>query len=196
MSSSVRWPQPDFMPAPQRPGVVMWLWLGISVAVLGVMLWQVRAQRIEAGSLDDQALVLQRLADRAAKPPAAVQPAGLVAAQTAASGDLLRRAWAVSDQLDVDWRQRWLALEQALPSGLQLQALEIEGQALRIEGLAQDMQPVTELVDRLSVQSPDLSGTEIVMTRLQRPEAADAAAALRFEIVRRRAGDGRRGDGA
>ncbi len=194
-----RWPQPDFMPAPVRPGGLIWLWLLVAVVVLAALAVQALALREQAQGLTEQAFLLERLTQQSA---AAVKPlAGR------AKSDLQRQqVWAVAHQLDADWVGRWTALEQALPPGLQLQALEMDGkkdgQMLRLEGLAPSADPVMQLVDRLALQAREkagASGSEVVLTRLQRPESGDKSGAevpglLRFELVRRRAAaDGQSG---
>jgi Tfp pilus assembly protein PilN len=182
-----RWPQPDFMPAPLRPGWLIWLWLLVSVAVLAAL-------AVQALALREQAFLLKRLTQQQSA------PAGKPLAGQAKSELQRQQVWAVAHQLDADWVGRWTALEQALPPGLQLQALEMDGkkdgQTLRLEGLAPSADPVMQLVDRLALQAREISAThasEVVLTRLQRPEGSDNKAGadepglLRFELVRRRA---------
>ena len=195
-----RWPQPDFMPEPVRPGGLIWLWLLVSVAVLAALAVQALALREQAQGLTEQAFLLESLTQQSAAasklPPGQAKP------------ELQRQqVWAVAQQLDADWVGRWTALEQALPPGLQLQALEMEGktdsQTLRLEGLAPSADPVMQLVDRLALQAREKAGTpgsEVVLTRLQRPEGGDNKAGadepglLRFELVRRRSvADGQSG---
>ncbi len=197
-----RWPQPDFMPAPVRPGGLIWLWLLVAVVVLAALAVQALALREQAQGLTAQALLLERLMQQQQQSAAASKP---LAGQ--AKPELQRQqVWAVAQQLDADWVGRWTALEQALPPGLQLQALEMDGkkdgQTLRLEGLAPSADPVMQLVDRLALQAREISAThasEVVLTRLQRPEGSDKAGAgepglLHFELVRRRAAaDGQTG---
>lgn len=179
-----RWPQPDFMPAPPRTGLLVWLCLLVLGVVLGLQAQQALEQRAAHVDLDEQAVLLERLAAQA-RPRQSV-------AEAPANAEVQRKARAVAQQLDIDWRERWLSLEQALPAGLQLQALEIDGgQGLRIEGLAGEMAPVTQLVDRLALQAREDPGAQVELTRLQKAEGGEEL--LRFEIVRRRAGDVRGG---
>ncbi len=74
--------------------------------------------------------------------------------------------------------------ERALPPGVQLSTLDLDRQALRLEGQAAEAEAVTRLVDRLALQAAP--GEEVVLTRLQRPDGA--AEGLRFELVRRAGG--------
>lgn len=186
--SARAWPQPDFMPAPRRPAWLMWPWLAVALLVSGLLAAQTLSQRAEADQLDEQAALLDRLAAQA-------KPRAAPAKPSAANVDVQRRAWAVAAQLDADWRERWLSLEQGWPPGVQLLALEMQGgQDLRIEGLAGEMPPVTALVDGLALQARNVPGTQVELTRLQRVDGSDQ---LGFEIVRRRsrsnsstAGDG------
>lgn len=184
-ASGPSWPQPDFMPAHRSPSLLMWAWLLVAVCALlaaGLRWHELQDQR---AVLAEQAVLLSRMA----------QPEkGATAAPN--SAELQRRAAALAAQLvpakGEDWPSRWLALEQALPAGLQLQALEMEGASLRLEGLAPQAELVMLLVDRLATQAAGQQGpaSEVVLTRLQRPEGAAEAAesnALRFEVVRRRA---------
>ncbi len=53
------------------------------------------------------------------------------------------------------------------------------------------MAPVTQLVDRLALQAREDPGAQVELTRLQKAEGGEEL--LRFEIVRRRAGDVRGG---
>ncbi len=96
------------------------------------------------------------------------------------------RTWAAARQLDTDWAARWTELERALPPGLQLAALDLDGKTLRLEGQAAAADTVTQLVDRLALQAAP--GEEVVLTRLQRPDMPGDSALLRFELVRRAAG--------
>jgi len=133
---------------------------------------QEQGQREEAQRLTEQSAVLDRIARPAAttktKPP---NPAAR------------NRAWAVSRQLDTDWAALWTDVERALPPGLQLSALDLDRQALRLEGQTGDADAVTHLVDRLAMQAAP--GEEVVLTRLQKPDAPGDGAGLRFELVRR-----------
>ncbi|MDC8771001.1 PilN domain-containing protein [Roseateles albus] len=190
--SATTWPQPDFMPAPQRPGVLMWGWLLISAAVLLALAWRWQDLQGQRGVLAEQAALLNKLAAVESRMASGVAPAN--------AAELQRRAWGLYAQLQPkageDWASRWLALEQALPAGLQLQALEMVGAEMRLEGLAPSADLVMQLVDSLALQVANQQAAaaearqEVVLTRLQRPEGvaeAEAGNALRFEVVRRRA---------
>ncbi|MEJ6005726.1 hypothetical protein WG899_09220 [Paucibacter sp. AS339] len=201
LGRSVAWPQPDFMPAARRPSAWMWLWLLMAALLLAQQCWQGQVLREQAQLLDEQWLLLDKL--NAAGAGRAAQP-GKPAAESSASKtpELQRRAWALTAELrprpGADWASRWLAVEQALPPGLQLQAMEMDAQALRLEGLSPQADLVMQLVDRLALQARESGGGEVVLTRLQKPEGLaegagiDAASAgLRFELVRRRAAGAR-----
>jgi len=181
--SRALWPRPDFMPAPARAGAVIWLWLVVAIGVLAMLGQQWREQRTEAEALAQQAALLERLATQGRRAPTSAAP----------SAELMSRAATLSQPLGVDWSERWQEVEQALPPGLQLQGLELGADGgLRIEGLASDMVPVTQLADRLALLAQQkMVGAEVVITRLQQPEGA--ASGLRFEIVRRPAGTPRAG---
>ncbi len=192
------WPQPDFMPAAQRPGVLVWVWLLLvccAVLALGLRWQDLQAQR---AVLSEQAGLLSRLSNADQGKASKTAPAN--------EAELQRRAWALAAQLSAQdsaqaggsWASRWLDVERALPPGLQLQALEMEGASLRLEGLAPQAELVMQLVDRLSMQAAQQgtgagAASEVVLTRLQRPEGSAEGAqsadanALRFEVVRRRA---------
>lgn len=184
--SSPSWPQPDFMPAPARPSPLMWAWLLVAACAMLAAGWRWHELQDQRAVLSEQAALLSRMA----QPEQAAAPN---------SAELQRRAAALAARLTPakgeDWASRWLAVEQALPPGLQLQALEMEGASLRLEGLAPQADLVMQLVDRLATQAAGqqqgLGGaSEVVLTRLQRPEGTAEAAesnALRFEVVRRRA---------
>ncbi|MCV2367313.1 PilN domain-containing protein [Paucibacter oligotrophus] len=152
--------------------------------------WRWHELQDQRAVLSEQAGLLNKLADRESRATGAVAPAN--------AADQQRRAWGLHAQLrpkqGEDWASRWLAVEQALPAGLQIQALEMEGASLRLEGLAPTADLVMQLVDALATQAANHGPgpvSEVVLTRLQRPETpAEAAAesnALRFEVVRRRA---------
>lgn len=167
-------PGPDFIaqPSPTRP--LMWAWAATAAAACALVAVQALGQRDEARRLAEQAALLDRIARPAAT--AATAPPGPAARS---------RAWAVATQLDTDWAALWTAVERALPPGVQLTGLELDRQALRLEGQAAEAEAVTRLVDRLALQAAP--GDEVVLTRLQRPDGA-ADAALRFELVRRAGG--------
>lgn len=178
--SGTSWPQPDFMPAPVRPGMLMWAWLLVAAGLVLAAGWRWQELQDQRAVLAEQAALLSRMA----QPEQAAAPN---------SAELQRRAWALAAQLapskGEDWASRWLAVEQALPAGLQLQALEMEGAAMRLEGLAPRAELVMLLVDRLATQAASQQGgaSEVVLTRLQRPEGVAESDLLRFEVVRRRA---------
>lgn len=167
-------PGPDFIaqPSPTRP--LMWAWAATAAGACALVAVQALGQRDEARRLAEQAALLDRIARPAAT--AAAAPPGPAARS---------RAWAVAAQLDTDWAALWTAVERALPPGVQLTGLELNRQALRLEGQAAEAEAVTRLVDRLALQAAP--GDEVVLTRLQRPDGA-ADAALRFELVRRAGG--------
>lgn len=162
---------PDFVAQPARARPLVWAWAATAAAACALVAVQAQGQHEEAQRLQEQAAVLDRIARPAvaakARPPNA-------AARS--------RAWAVSRQLDTDWLALWSDVERALPTGLQLAALDLDRQALRLEGQAGEPDAVTRLVDRLAMQAPP--GDEVVLTRLQRPEGSGEAG-LRFELVRR-----------
>ncbi len=183
-SAAARWPQPDFMPAPQRVGWGMWVYLGLALLSLGLLVAQQLQLRAQARELDAQWLLLDQLSAGAAGGPSK-------SAAATPGPEMQARAWALADELrppmGKDWGSRWQAVEQALPPGLQLQAMDMQGPLLRLEGSAQDAERVMQLVDRLALQARSLPGSEVVLTRLQKPEGPNDAAAneLRFEVVRR-----------
>jgi Tfp pilus assembly protein PilN len=181
--SGASWPQPDFMPAATRPGALIWAWLLLAVCALVAAGWRWHELQDQRAVLAEQAVLLSRMA----------QPAQAAAPNSA---ELQRRAAALAAQLappqGEDWASRWLAVEQALPPGLQLQALEMEGASMRLEGLAPTAELVMQLVDSLATQAaihpPSMgAASEVVLTRLQRPEGVAESNLLRFEVVRRRA---------
>lgn len=165
-------PGPDFIAQPTRMRPLLWAWAATAAAACVLVAVQAQGQRDEAQRLAEQAAVLDRLAR-----PAAVTrtPAPNPAARS--------RAVAAARQLDTDWAARWTALERALPPDLQLTALDLDSKTLRLEGQASAADAVTQLVDRLALQSAP--GEEVVLTRLQRPDAAADAGQLRFELIRR-----------
>lgn len=165
-------PGPDFIAPPARGRALAWAWAAAASAACALVAVQVLDQRQEAQRLADQAGVLARMA---APRPGATAPA----AQRA-------KVWAAARQLDLDWAGRWTELEQALPPDVQLAALDMDGSSLRLEGQTQAADAVTQLVDRLALRAA--AGEEVVLTRLQRPEAAAGADLLRFELIRRKAG--------
>lgn len=187
------WPEPDFVRAPQRAGLLMWGWLLAAGVGCTLALSQWQDQRDEARRLTEQVELLARLdapptAARSNTPGAVKAPPLNGAART--------RAWAVNEQLTAPWEDQWLELEHALPVGLQLTGLDLTAGNLRLEGLATEPDAVMQLVDRLAMRARERSGSsagsspggaeqEVVLTRLQRPERAEAANQLRFEIVRR-----------
>ncbi len=165
-------PGPDFIPPPARGRALAWAWAATAAAACALVAAQALGQREEAQRLADQAGVLARMA---APPPGVTAPA----AQRA-------KVWAAARQLDLDWSGRWAELEQALPPDVQLAALDMDGSGLRVEGQAPAADAVTQLVDRLALRA--VAGEEVVLTRLQAPEATTGASLLRFELVRRKAG--------
>lgn len=165
---------PDFIAQPSRLRPLAWAWAATAAAACMLVALQAQGQREEAGRLSEQAAVLERIA----RPAATAKAKPL---NPAARG----RAWAVSQQLGTDWAALWTDVERALPPGLQITALDLDRQALRVEGQAGEPDAVTRLVDRLALQAAP--GEEVVLTRMQRPDApnGDAGGGLRFELVRR-----------
>ncbi|WP_310389762.1 PilN domain-containing protein [Roseateles sp.] len=165
-----------------------------SAGALLALGWRWHDLQGQRAVLAEQAVLLNQVA--------AADARGAGPEPLAKAADLQRRAWALQAQLKPkqgeDWASRWLAVEQALPPGLQLQALEMEGASLRLEGLAAQADAVMQLVDRLATQASSVAAgpaQEVVLTRLQRPEGstkaneaneASESNALRFEVVRRR----------
>ncbi|WP_457356096.1 PilN domain-containing protein [Roseateles sp. P5_D6] len=172
-------PGPDFIAQPSRARPLLWAWAATAAAACALVAVQAQGQREEAQRLAEQSAVLDRLA----RPAPAAKPAP---PNPAARG----RAWAAARQLDTDWPARWTELERALPPGLQLAALDLDAKTLRLEGQSPAAEAVTQLVDRLAMQAAP--GEEVVLTRLQRPDAPTATPAdagpLRFELVRRSGG--------
>ncbi|WP_457423978.1 hypothetical protein [Roseateles sp. P5_E7] len=164
--------EPDFIAQPSRARSLIWVWAATAAAACVLVALQARSQHEEAQRLAEQAAVLDRIAR-----PAAVTKAR--PPNPAARG----RAWAAARQLDTDWSALWSDVERALPPGLQLAAMDLDRQALRLEGDAGDADAVTRLVDRLAMHAAP--GEEVVLTRLQRPEPPADAGRLRFEVVRR-----------
>lgn len=162
---------PDFIPQPSRARQLIWAWAATAAAACVLVVLQAQGQRDEAQRLQEQAAVL----DRMARPTAAIAKPSNPTARA--------RAWSTAQQLDTDWAALWTDVERALPPGLQLAALDLDRQALRLEGQATEPDAVTRLVDRLAMHAAP--GQEVVLTRLQRPEAAADAGGLRFEVVRR-----------
>jgi len=164
---------PDFIAQPPRTRPLVWAWAASAAAACALIAMQAQEQREEGRRLAEQAAVLDRIArptsTAKAKPPS---PAAR------------SRAWAVSSQLGTDWVALWTDVERALPPGLQLAAMDLDRQSLRLEGQAAEPDAVTRLVDRLALQvAPD---EEVVLTRLQKPDTpAEEGAPLRFELVRR-----------
>ncbi len=163
---------PDFIAQPSRARPLIWAWAATAAAACVLVALQAQSQHDEALRLQEQAAVLDRLARPAvatkARPP---NPAAR------------SRAWATALQLGTDWGALWSDVEHALPPGLQLAALDLDRSALRLEGQAAEPDAVTRLVDRLAMTAAP--GEDVVLTRLQRPEAAADAGGLRFEVVRR-----------
>lgn len=165
---------PDFIAQPSRMRPLVWAWAAAAAAACALVAAQAQGQREEGWRLAEQAAVLDRMARPAPVRAATPNPA--------ARG----RTWAAARQLDTDWTARWTELEGALPPGLQLAALDLDDKTLRLEGQAAAADAVTQLVDRLAMQAAP--GEEVVLTRLQRPDAPGDSALLRFELVRRVAG--------
>jgi hypothetical protein len=163
---------PDFIAQPSRMRPLAWAWAASAAAACALVVVQAQGQREEAQRLTEQSAVL----DRIARPAASARTKPLNPAAR-------NRAWAISRQLGTDWGALWTDVERALPPGLQLAALDLDRQALRLEGQAGDADAVTRLVDRLALQAGP--GEEVVLTRLQKPDAPGDAAGLRFELVRR-----------
>jgi hypothetical protein len=167
---------PDFIAQPSRIRPLIWAWAATAAAACVLVVTQAQGQHEEAQRLAEQSSVLDRLARPAtANKPKPPNPAAR------------NRAWVVSRQLGTDWAALWTDVERALPPSLQLSALDLDGQALRLEGQAADADAVTRLVDRLTLQAAP--GEEVVLTRLQKPDTPDdASGSLRFELVRRAGG--------
>ena len=165
---------PDFIAQPSRMRPLVWAWAAAAAAACVLVAVQAQGQREEAQRLAEQATVLDRMARPAPARTVAPNPAARV------------RTWMAARQLDTDWAARWTELERALPPGLQLAALDLDGKTLRLEGQANTADAVTQLVDRLAMQAA--AGDEVVLTRLQRPDAPGDGTLLRFELVRRAAG--------
>jgi hypothetical protein len=163
---------PDFIAQPSRSRPLMWAWAATAAAACALVAVQAKGQLEEGQRLQEQAAVLDRIARPAAV--AKAKPANAAARS---------RAWAVARQLDTDWAALWTDVERALLPGLQLAALDLDRQALRLEGQAGEPDAVTRLVDRLALQAAP--GEEVVLTRLQRPDTPGDASGLRFELVRR-----------
>ncbi|MFG6429503.1 PilN domain-containing protein [Roseateles sp. LYH14W] len=165
-------PGPDFITQPTRMRPLLWAWAATAAIACVLVAVQAHGQREEAQRLAEQAAVLDRFAHPAATSKAqAPNPAAR------------SRARAAAHQLDIDWAARWTELERALPPSLQLTALDLDGKTLRLEGQANAADAVTQLVDRLALQSAP--GEEVVLTRLQRPDSPADAGLLRFELIRR-----------
>lgn len=165
---------PDFIPRPSRMKPLVWAWAAAAAAACVLVALQAQGQREEAQRLAEQAAVLDRMA----------RPAAVASAKPANPASRAR-AWVAARQLDTDWAALWTDVERALPPGIQLAALDLDRQALRLEGQATDAEAVTRLVDRLTMQAGP--GQEVVLTRLQKPEPPGDGA-LRFEIARRSGG--------
>jgi len=194
-SRSANWPQPDFMPAAQKPGLWMWAYLLLAALCLGLLLLQQHQLRLQAQQLEEQWLLLDQLSAQsaAARGTAAMRASKDASNTVNRTPELQARAWAITAELrpalGQDWGSRWQAVEQALPPGLQLQAMDLQGRTLRLEGSALEADRVMQLVDRLALQARSVPGSEVVLTRLQKPEgqAEGLAGELRFEVVRRQA---------
>jgi hypothetical protein len=168
---------PDFITQPPAGRALVRAWAAAAAAACALVAVQAQGQHEEAQRLVEQAAVLDRLARPAVAAPAKAAPSN-AAART--------RAWAVVRQLDTDWATLWTEVERALPPGVQLLALDLDRQTLRVEGQASDADAVTRLVDRLAMQAgPD---ADVVLTRLQKPETGADLNSLRFELVRRAGG--------
>jgi Tfp pilus assembly protein PilN len=166
---------PDFIAQPSRARPLIWAWAATAAAACVLVALQAQGQQDEARRLREQAAVLDRIARPTAAAPA---PPPNPAARN--------RAWAAAQQLDTDWAALWAGVERALPPGLQLTALDLDRQGLRVEGQAAEADGVTRLVDRLTLTAS--AGQDVVLTRLQRPDAAADAGGLRFEVQRRSGG--------
>lgn len=163
---------PDFIAQPSRARPLIWAWAATAAAACALVALQAGGQRDEAQRLQEQAAVLDRLARPAAAPRAGTP-----------SPAARSRAWTVAGQLGTDWAALWGDVERALPPGVQLATLELDRQALRLEGQAGEPEAITRLVDRLAMTAA--AGEDVVLTRLQRPDAGTDAGALRFEVQRR-----------
>jgi len=163
---------PDFIAQPSRARPLLWAWAATAAAACVLVALQAQSQHEEGQRLAEQAAVL----DRMARPAVTAKAKPLNPAARS-------RAWAVSRQLGTDWPALWTDFERALPPGLQLAALDLDRQALRLEGQAGDPDAVTRLIDHLAMDAAP--GDEVVLTRLQRPESPADTSMLRFELVRR-----------
>lgn len=172
-------PGPDFIPPASWLRPFAWAWAGTAAAACALLAVQGLSQRDEARALAEQSQVLDRLAQVAAPPAAASAPSRPSAAARS-------RAWQAAQQLQTDWAARWGDIDRALPPGLSLASMELDGPSLRLEGLSATADGVTQLVDRLTLQAAP--GEEVVLTRLQQPAVPGDSAGLRFELVRRPAG--------
>ena len=164
--------EPDFIAQASRARPLMWGWAATAAAACVLVALQAQGQREEAQRLAEQAVVLERIA----------RPA-IVTKARAPNPAARSRAWAAARQLGTDWAALWSDVERALPPGLQLAAMDLDRQSLRLEGQAGEADAVTRLVDRLAMHAAP--GEEVVLTRLQRPEPLADAGGLRFEVVRR-----------
>lgn len=168
---------PDFIPQPPAGRALIWAWGAAAAAACALIGIQAQGQHEEAQRLAEQAAVVDRLAR-----PAAISTVKAKAANPASR----LRALTVARQLDNDWATLWTDVERALPPGVQMLAIDLDRQTLRLEGLATDADAVTRLVDRLAMQAgPE---EEVVLTRLQKPETGVDLNSLRFELVRRAGG--------
>lgn len=169
-------PGPDFIAHPSPARRLMWAWAATAAAACALLAAQALEQHDEGQRLAEQATVLARI-DRAAARATSPQPAPNLAAR--------QRAWAVADQLNTDWPALWSTVERALPPGVQLNALDLGRQVLRLEGQAAEAEAVTRLVDRLTLAAQP--GQEVMLNRLQLADGP-ADSGLRFELSRRAGG--------
>lgn len=168
-------PGPDFVPPGSRLRPLAWAWAATAAAACALVAVQAQGLLEAFEPLAQQAALLDRITRATPAPAQAHLPA-------AARG----RAWQSARQLSLDWGALWSPIEQALPGGLSLSSLELDAQALRLEGQAATAEAVTQLVDRLTLRAA--AGDEVVLTRLQQPAAAGGIEPFRFELVRRPAG--------
>ena len=203
---SIRWPQPDFLRATARPcrPLLAWLWAACGVALLvAIGTEAVVAQRANEARAQQLAraemrvakaraatpVVRQALADwtalaGASAPAVATGSTGLSGAVAIAAVDpvtALRAAQRVRAQLDHPWASVLSSLEGETPTGLQWLHFDHDSASpeLRVEGLSAQRDSGLELVEQLSAR---VGWSDVVLGRLQAPEASAPGAQWRFDI--------------